>query len=213
MVNNNHFRTGDPSLMREINLSVIMNHLRTDAPISRADLAKATGLNKTTVSSLVTSLIERQIVHEVGFTSKNKGRPAIKLMLNPTAGFIISCEIGVDFILVICTNFAPEIIWRHQEHIDPSLGQQAILNRALVILHQAINEGCPADGKVFGAAVGVPGLVDQATGSLLFAPNLDWKDLPIRTILQGSLNVPLYVDNEANLAALSEHYFGAAQGL
>jgi DNA-binding Lrp family transcriptional regulator len=120
MVTSNYYRTGDPSLMREINLSVIMNHLRTSAPISRAELAKTTGLNKTTVSSLVNNLIERQIVQEVGLTSNNQGRPAIKLMLNPTAGFIVSCEIGVNFILVICTNFAPEIIWRHQEQIDPS---------------------------------------------------------------------------------------------
>jgi glucokinase-like ROK family protein len=55
-------------------------------------------------------------------------------------------------------------------------------------------------------------LVDQATGALLFAPNLGWKDLPIRAILQESFNAPLFVDNEANIAALGEHYFGAAQG-
>ena len=212
MVTHNHYRTGDQSLVREINLSVIMKHLRTNAPISRAALAEITGLNKTTVSSLVNRLIERQIVQEVGLTSKNTGRPAILLKLNPTAGFIVSCEIGVDFILVICTDFAPEIIWRHEEHIDPTIGQHAILDRALAILHQAIEVECPACGTLLGMAVGVPGLVDQATGTLLLAPNLGWKDLPIRAILQESFNVPLFVDNEANISALGEHYFGAAQG-
>jgi len=212
MVTHNHYRTGDQSLVREINLSVIMRHLRTNAPISRAALAEITGLNKTTVSSLVNKLIERQIVQEVGLTSKNTGRPAILLKLNPTAGFIVSCEIGVDFILVICTDFAPEIIWRHEEHIDPTIGQHAILDRALAILHQAIEVECPACGTLLGMAVGVPGLVDQATGTLLLAPNLGWKDLPIRAILQESFNVPLFVDNEANISALGEHYFGAAQG-
>jgi len=212
MVTHNHYRTGDQSLVREINLSVIMKHLRTNAPISRAALAEITGLNKTTVSSLVNKLIERQIVQEVGLTSKNTGRPAILLKLNPTAGFIVSCEIGVDFILVICTDFAPEIIWRHEEHIDPTIGQHAILDRALAILHQAIEVECPACGTLLGMAVGVPGLVDQATGTLLLAPNLGWKDLPIRAILQESFNVPLFVDNEANISALGEHYFGAAQG-
>jgi glucokinase-like ROK family protein len=208
----NQYRTGDQSLVREINLSVIMNHLRTNAPISRAALAETTGLNKTTVSSLVNELIERQFVQEIGLATPSSGRPAILLKLNPTAGFIVSCEIGVDFILVICTNFAPEIIWRHEEQIDPAIGQHAILDRALAILNQAIEMGCPACGKLLGVAVGVHGLVDQGTGSLLFAPNLGWKDLPIRAILQKSINVPLFVDNEANLAALGEHYFGAAQG-
>ena len=212
MVTHNQYRTGDQALVREINLSVIMNRLRTNAPISRAALAETTGLNKTTVSSLVNELIERQFVQEIGLTSPSSGRPAILLKLNPTAGFIVSCEIGVDFILVICTDFAPEIIWRHEEHIDPTIGQHAILDRALAILHQAIEVGCPACGTLWGMAVGVPGLVDQTTGALLFAPNLGWKDLPIRAILQESINVHLFVDNEANLAALGEHYFGAAQG-
>jgi glucokinase-like ROK family protein len=212
MVAITQYRTGAQSLMREINLSGIMNHVRTNAPISRAALADTTGLNKTTVSSLVNELIERQFVREIGLASSSSGRPAILLKLNPTAGFIVSCEIGVDFILVICTNFAPEIIWRYEEKIDSTVGQRAILDRALNILHQAIEVGCPACGKLLGAAVGVPGLIDQATGALLFAPNLGWKDLPIRAILQESINVPLFVDNEANIAALGEHYFGAAQG-
>jgi glucokinase-like ROK family protein len=208
----NQYRTGDQALVREINLSVIMNHLRTNAPISRAALADATGLNKTTVSSLVNELIERQFVQEIGPASPSSGRPAILLKLNPTAGFIVSCEIGVGFILVICTDFSPKIIWRYEEDFDPTFGQRAILDRALAILNQAIEVGHPACGKLLGVSVGVPGLVNQATGVLLFAPNLGWRDLPIRAILQESFNEPLFVDNEANIAALGEQYFGAAQG-
>jgi glucokinase-like ROK family protein len=212
MASTSQFRTGDQSLVREINLSVIMNHLRTNAPISRAALAEATGLNKTTVSSLIYELIERQFVQEVGLTSQNTGRPGVLLNLNPAVGFIVSCEIGVDFILVICTDFSPKIIWRHEEHIDPTIGQRAIIDRALAILHQAIEVGYPLCGTLLGVAVGLHGLVDQATGALLFAPNLGWKDLPVRAILQDSFNAPLFVDNEANIAALGEYYFGAAQG-
>jgi glucokinase-like ROK family protein len=208
----NQYRTGDQALVREINLSVIMNHLRTNAPISRAALAETTGLNKTTVSSLVNELIERQFVQEIGLASPSSGRPGILLELNPTAGFIVSCEIGTFFILVICTDFSPKIIWRYEEQIDITIGQQAILDRLLVILNQAIEAGCSSCGPLLGITVGVPGLVDQATGALLFAPNLGWKDLPIRAVLQESFNVPLFVDNEANIAALGEHYFGAARG-
>jgi glucokinase-like ROK family protein len=212
MASNSQFRTGDQSLVREINLSVIMNHLRTNAPISRAALAEATGLNKTTVSSLINELIERQFVQEIGLTSQNTGRPAVLLKLNPTVGFIVSCEIGVDFILVICADFSPKIIWRHEEHIDPGIGQRAILDRAIAILRQAIDVGRPACGTLLGVTVGLHGLVDQASGALLFAPNLGWKNLAVRAILQQAFNAPLFVENEANIAALGERYFGAAQG-
>jgi glucokinase-like ROK family protein len=208
----NHYRTGDQALVREINLSVIMNHLRTNAPISRAALAETTGLNKTTVSSLVNELIERQFVQEIGLASPSAGRPATLLKLNPTAGFIVSCEIGTYFILVICTDFSPKVIWRHQEPFDLELGQHAIIERMLAILNQAIEAGCSAGGPLLGITIGIPGLVDQSTGTLLFAPNLGWRDLPVRAILQESFKVPLFVDNEANIAALGEHYFGAARG-
>jgi glucokinase-like ROK family protein len=213
MKKNNRLRTGDSALVRQMNLSVIMNHLRKKAPISRAGLAQATGLNKTTVSSLVDELLQRQFVHEIGLVTARKGHPAIMLDLNPAAGFIIGCEIGVDFILVVCTNFAPEIIWRHEEHTDPGIGRQAILDRARALLNDAIQRGYQEYGTLLGIGMGVAALIDQSTGTMLYAPNLKWMEpFPIRSIFQEWFpQAPLIVDNEANIAALGEHYFGVAQ--
>ena len=213
MKKNNRLRTGDSAFVRQMNLSVIMNHLRKKAPISRAGLAQATGLNKTTVSSLVDELLQRQFVREIGLVTARKGHPAISLDLNPAAGFIVGCEIGVDFILVVCTNFAPEIIWRHEEHTDPSIGRQAILDRARALLNDAIQRGHQEYGTLLGIGVGVAALIDQSTGTMLFAPNLKWMEpFPIRAVLQEWFpQAPLIVDNEANIAALGEHYFGVAQ--
>jgi glucokinase-like ROK family protein len=210
------YRTGDQALVRQINLSVIMHQLRERAPISRAALAETTGLNKTTVSSLVRELIERQFVREVGFeapgSGRGAGRLAMLLTLDPAAGFIVSAEIGVDFISVICTNFAPEMVWRHKEDITPDMGQRVILDHTLALLRRAIAVGGEMSANLLGVAVGVPGLVDQATGTLLFAPNLGWQDIPLRSLIGGALLAPVLVGNEASMAALGEHYFGAAQG-
>ena len=135
------------------------------------------------------------------------------LDLNPAAGFIVGCEIGVDFILVVCTNFSPEIIWRHEEHTDPGMGKDAILERAKALLNDAIQRGYQEYSTLLGIGVGVAALIDQSTGTMLYAPNLKWTDpFPIRAMLQESFpQAPLIVDNEANIAALGEHYFGAAQ--
>ena len=198
------------------NLSVILNHLRENAPISRAVLAEMTGLNKTTVSSLVSELIERQFVHEIGLESTHSGRSAgrlgMLLTLNPAAGCIVSAEIGVDFISVICTNFAPEVIWQHEETIDPEKGQGEIIQRTLALLNLAVAAGMKYCHTLLGIAVGVPGLVDLKSGTLLFAPNLKWRDTPLHDLLQDSFDAPLVVANEASMAALGEHYFGAARG-
>ncbi len=208
------YRTGDQALVRQMNLSVILHPLRKDAPISRARLAEITGLNKTTVSSLVKELIEREFVREEGLKSTGTGRPATLLSLDPMAGCIISAEIGVDFISVIATDFAPEIIWRQQDQIRPEMGQGLIMDRALALLNQALAEGNLSCKQPFGVAIGVPGLVDQFSGELIFAPNLGWKNVPIRDLLLEALgsDIPIFVDNEANMAALGEQFFGAAQG-
>jgi glucokinase-like ROK family protein len=205
------YRTGDQTLVREINLSIILNCLRETSPLSRAQMAEITGLNKTTVSSLVSELIARQFVREIGFDSSGGGRPAVLLELNPGAGCIIGMEIGVDFILTILTDFKAQILWRHREDIDQAEGQEAILARAFDIVRQALRAGELTHSPVLGIGVGVPGLVDISSGTLLFAPNLKWHDVPLHEVLSQEFDVPIFVDNEANLAALGERYFGAAQ--
>lgn len=214
MKKNNRLRIADSALVRQINLSVIMNQMRKKAPISRVALAQLTGLNKTTVSSLVDELLQRQLVREVGpVTEKKRGHMATLLSLNPSVGFIVGCEVGVDFILVVCANFAPEVIWRHEEHTDPSMGRDAILELAHKLLDDAIQRGYQQYDTLLGIGVGVSALIDQATGTMLYAPNLKWTEpFPIRTMLQEWFpNIPVIVDNEANIAALGEHYFGVAQ--
>lgn len=212
MLPQDRYRTGDYELVRQMNLSAIMHHLRENPSTSRATLATMSGLNKTTVSSLVRELIERRLVHEVGYESGGTGRPPVLLELNPDAGCIVSCEIGVDFVSVVAADFAPEILWRHQEPIDPDLGQHAIIDRALALLREAVDVGNDRCNVLFGLAVGVPGLVDQTTGTLLFAPNLKWENVPVGKLLRQRFDLPIFVGNEANMAALGEQYFGVAQG-
>jgi len=202
-------RSADHTLMREMNVALILECLHRDAPLSRAQLAQITGLNKTTVSSLVKELLDARFIRENGVDSGDMGRPAIRLNLNPDAGSIIGAEIGVDFISAIVTNFSVDVLWRHKESTTYLSGQDAILNRLMEILRDA-RAHAPHE-PILGLGLGVPGLVDVSTGTLLFAPNLRWTDVPLCQLLEGQFDFPTYVDNEANMAALGESYFGAAR--
>lgn len=200
-------------MVRQINLSLIMHNLRTQAPISRASLSQTTNLNKTTVSDLINELNERGFVKELGMRSSGTGRPATLLTLNPEAGYIVSAEIAVDFLEVLVTDFTPQPIWQAKEPILPGTSLEATLDRLMVMLHQAGAKGQVVSKNCLGLAVGVPGMVDQTTGTILFAPNLKWRNVPLLTRLeQEGFGVPLFIDNEANMATLGEHYFGAAKG-
>jgi len=157
-------------------------------------------------------LIERKLVIDIGLDSAGIGRPSVQLTLNPNAGFLVSAEIGVDYINVISTDFAPHINYKVKKTIHPNQDQHTIIEQVLVLLRHAISENPAAHGSLLGVAAGVPGLVDYATGTVLFAPNLRWKNAELGKILQQEFHVPIFVDNEANLAALGEYYFGAARG-
>lgn len=203
--------TVDHNTMRDMNLALILNALRTQAPLSRTELALATGLNKATVSSMVRELLKNGFVQELGAAVSvgDVGRPAIKLGPDPEAGYIIGVEIGVDFISVVTANFAVEVVARRYESTLRLHTQQAILDRLFFLLKESVQQVTRRGKPLFGVGVGVPGLVDISTGTLLFAPNLGWSDLPLRQMLEDELGVPIYLANEANLAALGESYFGA----
>lgn len=205
-------QTGDQALVRQINLSLLMHTLWAESPISRARLSQKTNLNKTTVSDLVKELNEHGFVREIGTQSSGAGRPGTLLTLNPSAGYIVSCEIAVDYLEVLVTDFAPNVIWQVKEPIASGASQSEVLARMSSLLREAVEKGKPAANKLLGIAVGVPGMVDQTTGTLLFAPNLKWRNLPLLPLLeQESFGAPIFVDNEANMAALGEHFFGAGQ--
>ncbi len=210
------YRTGDQMLVRAINLSLIMRRLFENATLSRAALADITGLNKSTVSSLVQELHALDFVREAGINSSGVGRPSVMLELNPDAGLIISAELGVDFISVKCANFAAEILQQRYETTRPTSGQHTIIARLIALLRDVMarcRAECTGSRRVLGIAVGVPGLVEQRSGTLLFAPNLHWENVPLLDLLQETFpDVPVFIDNEANLAALGEYFFGAAKG-
>jgi hypothetical protein len=204
------FRTGNHALVRELNRSIILNQLRL-GPLSRAELAVRSGLNKTTVSSLVDELITDQFVREVGFAASAGGRPAVPLELNSAAGCIIGVEIGVGYVNVALTDFCADILWKRQISIGDSDGQRQIIKRAITLVRQALQRGERTGTRLLGIGIAIPGLVDIASGTVIYAPNLDWREVPLGKIFGRKFDAPVLVDNDANAAALAEHYMGVAQ--
>jgi glucokinase-like ROK family protein len=205
------YQTGDQTLLREINLSTVLRYLQAGPAESRASLANLTGLNKTTVSSLVEELLERGLVHEVGLATSAGGRPATLLELNPQAGRIIGVELGVDFISVILTNLAGQLTWQRVQETDPAQPQQAIINLALSLVAE-VQQISQAEGmRLLGLGLTVPGMVNVTNGMLLFSPNLQWRNVPLGQIFAEYTGIPVFVENDANAAALAEHFFGAAR--
>ncbi|HKT00849.1 MAG TPA: ROK family transcriptional regulator [Rugosimonospora sp.] len=201
--------------VRSTNLSVVLGFVRANAPCSRADIAASTGLNKATVSSLVGELIERRLLRETGLTERRIGRPATMLMMDGAPYAAVGLEVNTDHLAVVAIDLSGErlLAWRRafpgrSGSANKSLATIAALaRRALARLHD--------DGRqVLGFAAGVAGLVD-GDGSVRLAPNLGWRDVPLRDTLVHALGGPAYpvtVDNDANLAAQAEYRYGPHAG-
>lgn len=199
------------ALVRELNLSLVLRYIHNEAPVSRAKIASATGLNKSTVSSLVEELLERRLIHETGTNSVGTGRPATQLEVNPHAGGIIGTELGVDFVTVALTDFTGNILWRQSESIELTDLQENILSKTLNLVDKAIQACKRYDLYRLGLGVSAPGTVDLEKGTLVFAPNLQWRNVPLTKIFSEHTGLNVYIENDANAAAVAEHLFGAAR--
>lgn len=205
--------TADQGFIRKLNTAVLLDALRRFAPLSRADLAARTGLNRSTVSIIVNNLIEEGFVQETDFQNSKIGRPGMLLELNPKGGFAVGVEIGVDFISVILTDFIANVLWEQHITSDPEEDQIRILDRASEMTQKAIDAGIQQGLRPLGIGIGVPGLVDIHQGKLILAPNLHWTNVPLRLMWSQRFDMPIFIENEANAAALGEYCFGAALGV
>jgi len=203
--------TADQVLVRKLNTSLILERLRTRGPISRAGLSAATGLNRSTVSSVISGLLEDSLVREIGLQPSEGGRPGMLLELNPDSGCAVGVEIGVDFISVVLTDFVAQVLVRQRVSSDPQDSQATIIERAEGMVQEALDIGQSRGLKRLGIGLGVPGIVDIGEGALVFAPNFGWRDIPFGEMWGRRFDVPVYVENEANAAALGEYYFGVAR--
>ncbi|MET7751202.1 ROK family transcriptional regulator [Micromonospora sp. NPDC005367] len=205
--------------LRELNLAVVLGRIATaDRPPSRAVLATETGLTRATVSALVEDLITGRLVTEAEPAPRSgAGRPARGLVLAGNGPAGLGLEINVDYLAVCVVDLAGRVRHHtvHRADLRPVSPADA-LRRLVELAGQARAEAAAQGLTLAGAALGVPGLVDDA-GTVRLAPNLGWRDVPVPALLAGLPPLtervdgipPIVVDNEANLSALGELHAGS----
>jgi predicted NBD/HSP70 family sugar kinase len=198
--------TGDQALVKKLNKSIVLEHIRLHAPLSRAQLSGQTGLNKATVSNLVAELITDGLVYETGLGESSGGRKPLMLLFNSRAGFVLGIEVSVHYIKGALTDLAgtieTELTLSLTQH-DPAF----VIEQIQKLVQELMQAAPPSPHGIVGIGLGVPGMVDE-TGTVLFAPNLGWEEVPLRQQLEDELGLPVVVDNEANVGAQGELHYG-----
>ncbi|RTL43313.1 MAG: ROK family transcriptional regulator [Burkholderiales bacterium] len=207
--------TADQHLLKDLNRMAIVRHLSAQPGQSRAALAEALQLTKSTVSTLVKELIaegwllEREVV-----ATGELGRRPTPLFIDPGRLVLLGAELGVDGVHAVATSLTGDVLARLRSPLDAGRDPHLALVRAAKLLVQLQARLDATRQQVIGIGFGLPGGVDESCGHLHFAPNLGWRDLPVGQLMTEHLRgsplqaVPLFIQNEADVAALGELEFG-----
>lgn len=200
--------------IRRLNMVRVFHALRENPNCAQRDLSRLTGLDKATTSAIVAQMIEEGLVERSEAPRARRiGRPETALGIAPSAGLLVGARLEPGTIRIVSTTLAGTVV--EQSQIPGSTD----LATALRQLHEGIDAvvaasrpGGDETPPLRGIGVGIPALMDRE-GRLVLAPNLGWRDTPIRPLLEEALGAPVHVDNDTKAAAMAERLFGACRGV
>lgn len=191
------------SHIRDINRRIVLNYVRDRGPISRAEIARQTALQRSTVSTIVDSLITEGLIEETGMGQSTGGRCPTLLKLNTQGAAALGIDIAPTRTTVATSNLAGCVLEREEFDTDPDF--EKTLAHAIEAARKLLERGT---GNIDGIGVSLPGLVDPSTGRILYIPYFNWRDLNIGERISLATEMEVTIENDANAAALAELWFG-----
>jgi predicted NBD/HSP70 family sugar kinase len=217
---NNGDRKGDKNgegtlgWLRGRNRERVVGALRERGHVSQAEIARMTGLSRTTVHNLVSELKDSGIVHEVetGVPDFRGGRPAVMLMLRDSSLAVVGIDFGHSHVGVAVASIGHDVLAERRCDLDVSHDARAALETAVRLVDEVLTEAQVERKSVIGAGIGIPGPLDRALGAAGSATILPgWTGIRIRSDMSDRLAMPVEIENDANLGALAEMTWGAGR--
>ena len=187
-------------LIRNINNNLVLKTILNYGPISRADLSKKLKLTKATISAIVQDLIDHSLVIEIGNRDTHIGRKPILLSFNQKCAYAISIDLSVEYISVYLSDLKGEKVYssRYKNTID----SKELLDKLKTIIKHILTLVPKSKYGVVGITIGIHGIVYD--NQIIFTPYYDLTELNIAKDLEEYFNIPIYLENEANLSVIGE---------
>ena len=192
------------STIRDINRQIVLNYVRDREPISRAEIARETALQRSTVSTIVEDLKSDGLIEEIGEGESTGGRRPTLLRLRAAGAMAIGVDITPTCTTIATSDLGGRVLEREEfPHIEQP--EQLYARVIESVRRLAAKAG---ERKIEGVGVSLPGLVDPDSGRAVYIPWFNWRDWPIAAEISSATGLDVIVDNDANAAALAALWFG-----
>lgn len=201
--------TGNLELIKKVNRALVLETIKDQQSISRANIAKKLGLSRSTVSTIVDELLDKKLVVELGYGDSTKlgGRRSVQLGFNPDSSYGIGLDIGGTKILIVITNMYGEIVYK--EKLETTNKIEEIIS----LVNEGLDKSEIDKEKILAMGVGVPSATNSKEGIVIDAPALKWSNFNLKKELQDQFDFPIFIDNDVNCAALGEKWKGSGKNI
>ena len=210
-------KTADPELMRAINRFHVMDAICRFGPISRVEITDRTDLSPTTVSAITALLLDDGLIipRSIGAVRDWRGaRPRVMLELNPDAAFVAGVKLAPDQITIATTNFRADVM--QTLSLPVRIDRQPVSVIADLVedgVRRSVADAGLSMARISGVCVGLPGIVEKASGLCRQSPIFGERDVPFGAEMAKRLGMAVTVDSDVNLVTIAEHWFGHGRGL
>ena len=191
---------------RTFNQQLVLRAIYDRAEVSRAELARLTGLTRTSVSALVAELLRDELIEETGRGPSTGGKAPIMLRVRPDGRHAIGLDLGASKFSGALVDLRGGIVKSAQVELEGRDGADAVEVMFGLIDKLIRRNGASA---LLGVGIGAPGLVDSRAGIVRWAVNLDWTDLPLARMVAERFGLPVVVANDSQAAAVAESTYGS----
>lgn len=190
--------------IRGINRQIVLNYVREREPISRAEIARETDLQRSTVSAIIDSLQSDGLVEEIGEGESTGGRPPTLLRLRTAGAIAIGVAVTPSVTTIATSDLVGRVLRQQEFSTDPDWDRTFL--RIIDCVQEFLDH---QDGQIESIGVSLPGLIDPSTGTAIYVPYFnEWRDLPVARMISSATGLPVTIDNDANAVALAELWFG-----
>lgn len=199
--------SGTAHLIRRINRSSVLNLIRTERSISRSEIAHRLNLSLPTVMRMVEDLVAEDLVYFEG-TEPSGGRRRPLINFKGSSHTVIGIDLGGSKLYGAVTDLTGQILHETRVPWHEAGGPDYALDSLYATIEQLLTFAETQPGRIRGIGVGAPGVTLSSTGTVVWAPGLAWRNLPLRQLLTQRFAPPVFVENDVNVAALGEFSFG-----